>query len=250
MKPKTVKIFIAVIIAYLILLTWMVSYLFYCNLDFNPNNAAAVIVAILGILITAILGWQVFNAIEVSRQVHKMQALDEEIQQSLKEAEQKNDEAKALTEGLFLYNFINQDRSLGLDSRYIIHSHIVYLLLKANVPFDYSILVETIATCKGSFKAFEDMMEGKKDFIPFYGCYEVLYSMNGKIAQLAEGKSNEFNNIKEDLEYIRKKCDELCKGHLKRDSGKNILLQILKNPFKWVSSHINEQNNNPNPPSA
>lgn len=47
-----------------ILFGWL-GYACYCKFDFNPNNSSGIIISALGVMVTALVGWQVFNAIEM-----------------------------------------------------------------------------------------------------------------------------------------------------------------------------------------
>lgn len=57
----------AVIILYIIVigLAGWLSYACYCNLDFNSDKTAGIIITTLSIMVTLLVGWQIFSAIEI-----------------------------------------------------------------------------------------------------------------------------------------------------------------------------------------
>ena len=59
----------AIIILYIIviILTGWLGYACFCNLEFDPNNSAGIIVAALGVMVTLLVGWQIFSLINLKR---------------------------------------------------------------------------------------------------------------------------------------------------------------------------------------
>ena len=244
MKPKTVKMPIIYIWIYLAILTCVVGYGFYCNLDFNPNNAAGVIVAILGILITVVVCWQIYNAYEMSGYVRKMEALKGEILEGVTKVDKKSEGVKCLAEGLFLYSKFAEIQGIGFDSRYLIFCHIILNLLKADAPHDYAPLKDTIGACKSYLDEFESYKKAGLDV--FSECYDILTHLNEQIGKAVSQKGVEFDEIKKDLDYIKKKCDKICEEIIRKDEGKIMMRKKISDPMRWASSLQNKPNEEPN----
>lgn len=68
----------AIIILYILvagLCGWL-GYACYCNLTFNSDSSAGIIVASLGVMVTLLVGWQIFNAITFKDAVSRISELE------------------------------------------------------------------------------------------------------------------------------------------------------------------------------
>lgn len=68
----------AIVILYILIagLCGWLGYACYCDLTFNPDSSAGIIVATLGVMATLLVGWQIFNAITFKDAVARMSELE------------------------------------------------------------------------------------------------------------------------------------------------------------------------------
>lgn len=112
----------------LFLLGWL-SYACYCNLKFDANSSAGLIVSALCVLVTALVGWQIFNAISIQRRLtfveNKTYRMPNDIRKVKKDIEMSSKSSNDMTIGAIrlssaltlFYNTINDGKSDDLKIR-------------------------------------------------------------------------------------------------------------------------------------
>ena len=68
----------AIIILYILvagLCGWL-GYACYCDLTFDPDRSAGIIVSALGVMVTLLVGWQIFNAITFKDAINRINELE------------------------------------------------------------------------------------------------------------------------------------------------------------------------------
>lgn len=81
-KPKCDKgRRIAIVVLYILIavLYGWVSYICYCDLNFDANNSAGIFISVLGILVAILMGWQVVNAITNTKTLRRIYTLKKEL---------------------------------------------------------------------------------------------------------------------------------------------------------------------------
>lgn len=64
----------AIVILYLIVIGlggWL-GYACYCDLSFDPNSSAGLLVSVLGIMVTLLVAWQIYSTIEADRKISSL----------------------------------------------------------------------------------------------------------------------------------------------------------------------------------
>lgn len=69
------KAIIALYVIVICLFAW-VTYACICNLKFCPENSAGVIVASLGVMVTFLVGWQIWKSIEYDKAINRIADLE------------------------------------------------------------------------------------------------------------------------------------------------------------------------------
>lgn len=67
----------AIIILYIVvaMLAGWLGYACFCNLQFDSNSSAGILVAALGVMVTLLVGWQVYNAITFKDVIDQIKSL-------------------------------------------------------------------------------------------------------------------------------------------------------------------------------
>lgn len=68
----------AIIILYIVvaMLGGWLGYVCYCDLYFDANSSAGLLVASLGVMVTLLVGWQIFNAISFKEAISRIDELE------------------------------------------------------------------------------------------------------------------------------------------------------------------------------
>lgn len=114
----------------------------YCNkMSFDSNNAG-VIISALGVLVTALIGWQVFNAIEHSKMTRRMDRLKSELDRKSDLWTQRNLAIQHLVDAHG--HFQSALNSEYHSDTYLEFANALILFLRSNVPIDYRPLQQTL----------------------------------------------------------------------------------------------------------
>ncbi len=127
MKKAVVVLYVVVIV----LAVWL-SYACFCNLSFDPDKSAGLLVSALGVMVTALVGWQVFNAIENVKTLKRMNCVQSRFEKQSQLLETQDKRLSCLIEAFA------QDRKGDsedeLSSRYLCYLNAIHGLILANIP--------------------------------------------------------------------------------------------------------------------
>ena len=82
-----------------------------------PDKSAGLFVSVLWVMVTALVGWQVFNAIEMRDAIKTMRGLNAELAEKISRLKNRDDELMNLVEAYFLASLF-RERSHSLGSQY------------------------------------------------------------------------------------------------------------------------------------
>lgn len=99
------------------------------------HNTATLLISVLGVIVTALVGWQVFNAIENVRTLKKMGELEDKINIQINLSERRNQELFDIAEAHRLE--WEADRSTDEIYQYSCHLRALLLYIKSDVSLDY-----------------------------------------------------------------------------------------------------------------
>ncbi len=123
--------------------------LYCCEMEFN-SNSAGVIISALGVLVTALVGWQVYNAIEMRGMFEKVENVKKELDKTNSAYEHKIESLEWLVSALH-GGLISKDRFNG-DTAYFLHClDVVGCYIKSGAKIDS-------APFKRSLEELEDTM--------------------------------------------------------------------------------------------
>lgn len=123
--------------------------LYCCQMEFD-GNSAGIIISALGVLVTALVGWQVYNAIEMRGMFEKVENVKKELDKTNSEYEHKIESLEWLVSALH-GGLISKDR-FNDDTAYFLHClDVVGCYIKSGAKIDS-------APFKRSLEELEDTM--------------------------------------------------------------------------------------------
>ncbi len=123
--------------------------LYCCQMKFD-SNSAGIIISALGVLVTALVGWQVYNAIEMRGMFEKVESVKKELDKTNSEYEHKIESLEWLVSALH-GGLISKDR-FNDDTAYFLHClDVVGCYIKSGAKIDS-------APFKRSLEELEDTM--------------------------------------------------------------------------------------------
>lgn len=124
--------------------------LYCCKMEFD-GNSAGIIISALGVLVTALVGWQVYNAIEMRGMFEKVENVKKELDNTNSEYEHKIESLEWLVSALH-GGLISKDR-FNDDTAYFLHClDVVGCYIKSGAKIDS-------APFKRSLEELEDTMK-------------------------------------------------------------------------------------------
>lgn len=171
----------------------------YCNkMSFN-SNSAGVIVSALGVLVTALVGWQVYNAIEMRGMFEKVENVKKELDKTNREYEHKIESLGWLVSALH-GGLISKDR-FNDDTAYFLHClDVVGCYIKSGAKIDS-------APFKRSLEELEDTMRIIKER---NNNTEILF-MGGNIDIVREWYQTAINIINTESKHLESLKTRLSK---------------------------------------
>lgn len=124
----------------------------------------SVTVAILTILITVLIGWQVFNAIEMRNTLNEMRNLSEDLNRRIAILQSQDDECRLLTEAYFLMRLSEHESSMP-HAQYGRLGQSLLFFLKAKVKEDYHSLFTVCARMESVLKEIDKGNDTEKEFL-------------------------------------------------------------------------------------
>ncbi len=116
---------VALLVALVALRRWDIPLCALCKDDFNVAD-------VLSILVTVLIGWQVFNAIENSKTLKRMDRLQARFERSNKLLERQDKRAMDLLEAFAQDR--KGDNETELSAKYMCYLNAIHCFIKANVP--------------------------------------------------------------------------------------------------------------------
>lgn len=131
----------AVIILYILvvgLFVWL-GYACWCDLKFGTDGAAGFFMTAMGVMVTALVGWQVFNAVENVKTLKKMDGLESELRSKSEQIVTLNSQVLDIIEA-------HHERSLAQGINYWEYKYrhackSLKLFIRGNVKPDYEPLL-------------------------------------------------------------------------------------------------------------
>lgn len=230
------RLIVALFVMVTILFVWL-SYACWCDLKFGSESSAGSLMTALGIMVTALVGWQVFNAIEMRDAIKTMKDLNTEVTEKISKLKSRDDELKNLIEAYFLASLF-RDRSHGLGSQYSRCGQAIRYFLLAGVSCDYESLVDLVEQLPNILDELDKQDRiGKEFFSDNHRIYEVL---SKEIIEILDKRPKEYESIKAKIIQSRDRRRKITETHIdvtmKRSLEKE---EAILHPFK----HINWSNN-------
>lgn len=229
----------AIIILYFIVIGlggWL-AYACYCNLSFDPDKSAGLFVSVLGVMVTALVGWQAFNAIEMRDAIKTMRGLNAEVTEKISRLKNRDDELMNLIEAYFLASLF-RERSHGLGSQYSRCGQAIRHFLLAGVSCDYNSLVDLVEQLSNILDELDKRDHiGKGFFSDNHRIYEVL---SKEIIDILDKKPKEYESIKTKIIQSRDRRRKITETHIDVTMKRSLEKEdAISHPFK----HINWSNN-------
>lgn len=229
----------AVIILYFLVfgLGGWLGYACYCNLSFDADSSAGIIVATLGVMVTVLIGWQVFNAIEIRSAINQMNDLNAEVTEKISKLKNRDDELKNLVEAYYLASLF-RERSHGLGSQYSRCGQAIRHFLLADVSCDYESLADLVEQLSSILDEVDKRDHiGKEFFSDNHRIYEVL---SKEIIDILDNKPKEYESIKAKIIQSRDRRRKITETHIDETMKRSLEKEeAILHPFK----HINWPNN-------
>lgn len=161
------------------------------------GDSAGVLISALGVMVTALVGWQVFNAIEMRQCVKKMDDLEATLNARSVIFTNRNMQIQELIEGHASIREAEQRGAMASDS-YLLYADALTHFLNSNVPLDYQPLQSAIVGLADTLIILEsnNSPEEIDDFIERANEYEDAYhNVVAAIHRREEGVRNLHNTI-------------------------------------------------------
>lgn len=158
-----------------------------------------IIIGITSLLVTALLGWQIFNAIEMRTIIKDYNRLKNQLDESNKELKVKDAQNIALIEAYAKFNNAT-DGDYPFSRQYEIYLEALELFLKANMPLRYNSIIEINAILSMMLTSLKrGVVEEKRQFIEneknFDGLYHNILNHLGKRKDDTQQLSSKFTSI-------------------------------------------------------
>lgn len=183
-----------------VLFGWL-SYASYCNLTFNPDSSAGLIVSALGILVAALVGWQVFNAIENTKTLRRMESLRKDLTEYREQARQ--DAVDNYLHSIALTQLgVARDHTNGLNIRYTAGLNVVRNLMTGLTPTNYIPMISALDILDGILVELRqtDDEAWRYMFLKFQHEYERQYD---DIMSAMETNAQHLSHLKVRIKRIR-----------------------------------------------
>ena len=205
MKKSITILFVLVAI----LFGWL-SYACYCDLRFDSDSSAGLIVAALGVMVTALVGWQVFNAIEIRSIINRVDKVKVGLDTLANEHRNKISQMEWLLSALHGTTF-ERENYQGGDTAYFLHClDVVGNFIKSGSPLDSPPFVDSLRNMEYTFQDIKKRnncheiikLGGSKDFVRKW-YQETNKIIETEVQHLSKLK-NRINKVYEDYIILTK----------------------------------------------
>lgn len=171
-STKGIKRAVCILYVLVLMLSVWVAYICYCDLQFDANNTAGIIVSVLGAIITLLVGWQVFNAIEVRNIIKTADTIKYRLYQQEQELESKTKSLEWLISALHGEAYKRKD--FKNDTEYFLHClDVIGCFIKSGAKSDNPPFNRSMEELEMTLKRIIDnkdktevlFMGGNKDFV-------------------------------------------------------------------------------------
>lgn len=116
------------------------------------HNTATLLISVLGVIVTALVGWQVFNAVENSKTLRKLDRLENRLRTQIDVHEKWNNEIFDMIEAEMAIR--EADKTTDYATKYFNYAKALALYLRGNVDVSHSFIKTKIpylsTICHGS----------------------------------------------------------------------------------------------------
>lgn len=208
-KGKEARLLCLLYIIVIILTGW-VCYTSYCDLYFDAENAAGIYISALGVLITFVVAWQIYNAVDMRGEIKNFKSEIDSLRNITQEHEAKAGErlSKVETSTAILQNAFNTPHIDSILSNEIagnIHLCLAHTMGELAKPFDSYLEFFKALYCFSSShdgKHLAEMgliLDNLETLLETFECNNEDFSKQGvKLLDMAEL----FTNIKRNLNKI------------------------------------------------
>lgn len=214
--PNTKRLKNAIVVLYLMVvgLAGWFAYICYHKLEFNPDGMAGIIVSVLGIIVTLLVGWQVFNAIEMRNTIKEVDDIRAEHRTAISVLYSRNTELQCLLEAFQLVHEAKAEE-LPLGNVYCLRAKAIRQFLRANVPTNYIPFLGLLTQLKSIIKDVEQLDEfGRIMFAKCDRDCEVVYD---EIIDLINKNHNEYGMLKGMVKSIRDSRRKINASYIDKD---------------------------------
>lgn len=192
----------AVIILYILvagLFVWL-GYACWCDLKFGTDESAGSFMTAMGIMVTALVGWQVFNAIENYKTLRRMDRLLSRFEHSNRLLEVQDQRGRNLIEAFAEAR--KGDAESILSAKYMCYLNSIHLFILANVPAAYQYLTQVELNLSNTLNLLEHSTDpaSQRMFIDSTNGYENMYR---QIMTLIHQRQEDLEALHERITHYR-----------------------------------------------
>lgn len=203
-KPKCDKgRRIAIVVLYILIavLYGWVSYICYCDLNFDANNSAGIFISVLGILVAILMGWQVVNAIANTKTLRRIYTLKKELTAYREQARQDAVDNYLHSQALKMIDEA-KDKNNGMSNRYWSGLNAIKNLLCGLTPTNYIPMLDALLTTENILKELKDTKDEawRYMFLEHQQTYESLYD---EMISALQTKAKHLEYLKDRIKKIR-----------------------------------------------
>lgn len=205
----------------------------YCSGIKFDNGSAGVIVSALGVLVTALVGWQIFNAMEMRSVIKNYDKLKRQLEESSKALKMQDEQNLTLIEAYVKVNNASNS-SYSFANQYEMYLESLELFLKANVPLRYKTIIEINAILDMTLTSLKwGIITDKRQFVEREKNFDELYL-------------NILNHLHRREDNIKQLSSRLASIHDKRIA----ICQKIKDEIKSLDSKTKQESKGNNDPSS
>lgn len=198
-----------------ILFGWL-GYACYCEFDFNPNNSSGLIISALGVMVTALVGWQVFNAIENVKTLQRMGRLETKLKEQVELSEMNTQSVFDFAEAHRLER--EAERSMDFARQYYCYAAALALYLKSGIALSYMPLQNKISILKSIILQVDNSDDDIK--ILFARQMNGLQDVHEEILDEVSKRDKDLRKMRRDIIDLRTNRERLFNQHIGKETSK------------------------------
>lgn len=172
----------------------LLIFIYICGeMGFDPNSAS-VLVSALGVIVTLLVGWQVYNAIESSKIMRRMDTLHSRLSEQSILLETQDQRSRNLIEAFAEERKGNAESVL--TAKYMCYLNSIHLFLMANVPPAYQYLSQVELDLSATLQAIEHTND-KTTLQMFIDQQNVFAEIYNGIMVTIHQRQNEWQDLHE-----------------------------------------------------